>query len=79
MKLYLIEAKVDDEPPYTARKWVTSKSDAAAARNEFNTTLQVLRKDIKTTEVEVDTRKDGLVPLLNHISNKRDGFFELGS
>ena len=76
MKLYLIEAPVDNaETPYWARTWVASQGEAAATRARYTSTLSVPRKDIRTTAIEVDTRKEGLLLLLNSISNTRDGYF----
>lgn len=75
MKLYLVEAPVKAaEPPYWARTWVTSQADAATTRARYISDLYVERKDIRTTDIEVDTRKDGLLPLLNQLSNQRDGY-----
>ena len=75
MKLYIVEAPVKDTAtPYWARTWVASKGDAAAARARYTAELSVARKDIRTSEVEVDTRKDGLLPLLNRLSGTRDGY-----
>ena len=75
MNLYIIEAPVKEaEPMYWAREWVASQSDAGAVRKRFQTELNVSRADIRTTAVEVDTRKDGLVPLLSKVSNTRDGY-----
>ena len=57
MKLYLIEAPVDNaETPYWARTWVASQGEAAATRARYTSTLSVPRKDIRTTAIEVDTR-----------------------
>ena len=75
MKLYIVEAPVKDTAtPYWARTWVASKGDASAARARYTSELGVARKDIRTTDVEVDTRKDSLLPLLNQLSNQRDGY-----
>ena len=75
MKLYIVEAPVKDaEPAYWARTWVTSQSEAAATRARYIPDLDVARKDIRTAAVEVDTRKEGLVPFLNKISNTVDGY-----
>lgn len=75
MKLYIVEAPVKAaEPPYWARTWVTSQADAATTRARYISDLYVERKDIRTTDIEVDTRKDGLLPLLNQLSNQRDGY-----
>lgn len=70
MKLYIIEAPVKAaETPYWARTWVASQSEAGATRSRYMKDLDVARKDIRTTAVEVDTRKEGLLPFLNKISN----------
>lgn len=75
MKLYCVEAPIKSaEVPYWARAWVTSGAEASKTRSRYTGELEVARKDIRTTEVEVDTRKDGLVVLLNQISNTRDGY-----
>lgn len=75
MKLYIVEAPVKDTAaPYWARTWVASKGDAAATRARYTSDLGVARKDIRTTTVEVDARKDGLLPLLNRLSGTRDGY-----
>jgi len=34
----------------------------------------VARKDIRTSAVEVDTRREALIPFLNKISNTVDGY-----
>ena len=76
MKLYLIEAPVNNtEFPYWARTWVASQGEAAAARARYTSTLTVPRKDIRTTAIEVDTRKENLLPFLNRLANTREGYF----
>lgn len=76
MKLYLVEAPVKAaSPPYWARTWVTSQADAATTRARYTSDLYVERKDIRTTPVEIDARVVGLMNLLNHVSNSRDGYF----
>lgn len=75
MKLYLVEAPVKAaEPSYWARTWVTSQAEAAATRARYMSELEVARKDIRTTPMEIDTRVVGLLNLLNHVSNTRDGY-----
>ena len=75
MKLYLIEAPVDNaETPYWARTWAASQSEAAATRARYTSTLSVPRKDIRTTAIEVDTRKEGLLLLLGGMAGVREGY-----
>lgn len=75
MKLYLIEAPVDNaETPYWARTWVASQGDAATIRARYTSTLNVPRKDIRTTAFEIDTRKEGLLLLLNSMAGVREGY-----
>ena len=76
MKLYLIEAPVNNtEFPYWARTWVASQGEASATRARYTSTLSVPRKDIRTTAFEVDTRKEGLLQLLNSVSSTHDAYF----
>lgn len=76
MKLYLIEAPVNNtEFPYWARTWAASQGEAAATRARYTSVLNVPRKDIRTTAIEVDTRKEGLLLLLNSISSTHDAYF----
>lgn len=75
MKLYIIEAPVKEAAtPYWARTWTTSQSEAAAIRARYTSDLGVARKDIRTSAVEVDTRREALIPFLNKISNTVDGY-----
>lgn len=75
MKLYLVEAPVNNaEFPYWARTWVASQGEAAATRARYTSTLSVPRKDIRTTAFEVDTRKEGLLLLLNSMAGVREGY-----
>ena len=75
MKLYLIEAPVNNtEFPYWARTWVASQGEAAATRARYTSVLNVPRKDIRTTAIEVDTRKEGLLLLLNSMAGVREGY-----
>ena len=76
MKLYLVEAPIDNaEPPYWARTWVASQGEAASVRARYTSQLSVPRKDIRTTAIEVDTRKENLLPFLNRLANTREGYF----
>ena len=70
MKLYLVEALVTpaETTPYVARTWVASQAEAASARARYTSELGVARKDIRTTALDVDTRKEGLVALLNQLA-----------
>ena len=75
MKLYLIEAPVNNaEFPYWARTWVASQGEAAATRARYTSVLNVPRKDIRTTAFEIDTRKEGLLQLLNSMAGVREGY-----
>lgn len=75
MKLYLIEAPVNNtEFPYWARTWAASQGEAAATRARYTSVLNVPRKDIRTTAIEVDTRKEGLLLLLNSMAGVREGY-----
>lgn len=75
MKLYIVEAPVKEaSTPYWKRTWTASNSDAASIRARYTSDLGVARKDIRTTAVDVDTRKEGLMPFLNTISNPSDGY-----
>ena len=69
MKLYLIEALVTpaETTPYVARTWTVSQAEAASTRARY-TSLGVARKDIRTNALDVDTRKEGLVTLLNQLA-----------
>lgn len=78
MKLYLIEAFVAKaDTPYYARTWTVSQAEAASTRARYTSELGVPRSGIRTTPVDIDTRKDALVPLLNLISSNTDGFFDI--
>ena len=69
MKLYLVEAFVAQaDPPYHARTWVASQAEAASVRARYTSELGAARKDIRTTAFDVDTRKEGLVTLLNRLA-----------
>lgn len=75
MKLYLVEAPVNDgEFRYWARTWAASQSGAAAVRASYTSNLGVARKDIQTTAIHIDTRKEGLLELLNSMANMHDGY-----
>lgn len=75
MKLYIVEAPVKEAAaPYWARTWATSQSEAATVRARYTSDLGVARKDIRTSAVEVDTRREALIPFLNKISNTVDGY-----
>lgn len=71
MKLYLITAHVDvseDGTKFDDRAiWAGSQTDAAAARKEL-IARGAKRKDLKTSEVEVPTNKEGLISFLNTLS-----------
>lgn len=69
MKLYLVEAFVAQaDSPYVARTWVVSQAEAASTRARYTSELGVARKDIRTIALDVDTRKEGLVTLLNQLA-----------
>lgn len=69
MKLYLIEAFVAKaDTPYVARTWAVSRAEAASTRARYTSELGVARKDIRTNALDVDTRKEGLVTLLNQLA-----------
>ena len=70
MKLYLIEALVTpaETTPYVARTWVVSQAEAASARARYTSKLDVARKNIRTSALDVDTRKEGLVNTLNQLA-----------
>lgn len=70
MKLYLIEALVTpaETTPYVARTWVVSQAEAASTRARYTAELGVARKDIRTNALDVDTRKEGLVNILNQLA-----------
>ena len=70
MKLYLIEALVTpaETTPYVARTWAVSQAEAASTRARYTSELGVARKDIRTNALDVDTRKEGLVALLNQLA-----------
>ena len=75
MKLYIVEAPVKEAAtPYWARTWTTSQSEAATVRARYTSDLGVARKDIRTTAVDVDTRREALVPFLTKISNTANGY-----
>lgn len=71
MKLYLITAHVDvseDSTKFDDRAiWAGSQTDAATARKEL-IARGAKRKDLKTSEVEVPTNKEGLISFLNTLS-----------
>ena len=69
MKLYLIEAQREGESHYL-REWAASQTDAAGKRAALMKTYGLPRKAIRTTVLEIDTRKDGLLTTLNHITNR---------
>ena len=78
MKLYLVEAFIAKaDPPYHARTWVVSQAEAASVRARYTSELGVPRSGIRTTPVDIDTRKDALVPLLILISSDTSGFLYL--
>ena len=52
----------------------TSQSEAATVRARYTSDLGVARKDIRTTAVDVDTRREALVPFLTKISNTTNGY-----
>ncbi len=75
MKLYIVEAPVKEAAtPYWTRTWVASQGDAATTRARYTSDLGVARKDIRTTAVEVDTRKEALIPFLTKFSNTTSGY-----
>ena len=69
MKLYLVEAHLEDEGHYL-REWVASQGDAASKRAALMKAYGLPRKAIRTTALEIDTRKDGLLVALNHTTNR---------
>ena len=74
MQLYLIEAHVTTaETPFWARSWKASKADASKERTRFAEVYGLKRKDIEIKEVDIDTRKEGLLIALNKISGQTDG------
>ena len=68
MKLYLVTAEVDVSEDGTKFDrhaiWSGSQAEAASARKEL-TARGARRKDIKTTDVNVPTDKEGLLRFLN--------------
>ncbi len=54
----------DEELPDTETVWVSTQSDAAAARQKFISD-GFRRKDLETTEVDVPTSKSELLEWLN--------------
>ena len=79
MKLYIIEGRISGGlSPKFARKWVSTQSDAATTRKEFNQVLEIPRSAIRTTTVEVDTRKEALVPLLNKLTTSTGDYLYAG-
>lgn len=79
MQLYLTQTHVtkDTSNPFWARQWDKSAADASKTRTKFIETYEVKRKDVTTTAVEVGTRKEPLLELLNKISSVNDGAVEL--
>lgn len=78
MQLYLIEAHVTTaDQPFWARSWKASKADASKERTRFAEVYGLKRKDIEIKEVDIDTRKEGLLIALNKISNQTDGALAL--
>ena len=69
MKLYLIEAQREGDD-YYLREWTASQGDAASKRAALMKTYGLPRKAIRTTILEIDTRKDGLLVALTHIANR---------
>lgn len=69
MKLYLIEAQREGESHYL-REWAASQSDAAGKRAALMKTYGLPRKAIRTTVLEIDIRKDGLLVALTRIANR---------
>ena len=71
MKLYLTTAHIDVSEDGTKFDdhaiWAGSQTDSAAARKEM-ITRGAKRKDLKTVEVEVPTRKEELIAFLNVLS-----------
>lgn len=80
MKLYLVEAPINSASPQEwARTWTVSSADAAKTRARYTADLGIARKDIRSTPVTIDTRKEGLLTLLNEVSNKRGCYFYPGA
>lgn len=78
MKLYLIEAHVTTaDQPFWARSWKAAKADASKERTRFAEVYGLKRGDIKVQELDLDTRKEGLLIALNKISNQTDGALAL--
>jgi len=71
MKLYLITAEIDTSEDGTQPEkhaiWAGSQTDSAAARKTL-IDRGAKRKDLKTSEVEVPTRKEELITFLNLLS-----------
>ena len=69
MQIYLVQGHVKQaEKPYTARIWCSSQAQAASARSRLRSDLSVARDDIRTTAVDLDTRRDPLLNFLNQVA-----------
>ena len=80
MQIYLVQGHVKQaEKPYTARIWCSSQAQAASARSRLRSDLNVARDDIRTTAVDLDTRRDPLLNFLNQVAGVgAEGFLNLG-
>lgn len=79
MQIYLVQGHVKQaEKPYTARIWCSSQAQAASARSRLRSDLNVARDDIRTTAVDLDTRRDPLLNFLNQVAGVgAEGFLNL--
>lgn len=79
MQIYLVQGHVKQaEKPYTARIWCSSQAQAANARSRLRSDLNVAREDIRTTAVDLDTRRDPLLNFLNQVTGvDAEGFLDL--
>ena len=76
MRLYVVEAPVentDGEGRTWSRTFVGSAAAASSERKRL-TDLDVRRKDIRTTPVDVGTRKEELMPFLNDLASDDDDY-----
>lgn len=70
MKLYKITADVAKEAGQEPIiQWAGSQSECAKIRKELVSDQGFKRADITTDEVEVDTKKEGLIAFLNGLGS----------
>lgn len=80
MQLYLIQAHVDageGTQPFWARSWKSSQADASKERTRFVDFYGLKRSEVSITAIEVDTRKEALIHLLNRICTQTNGKLSL--